>query len=66
VNFFYIIDWLADKKIPWVLAGISSVYTKMIPKIWNINRNNTNVNESAHHSINIDGTSLSLLAAIKK
>ena len=63
---FNIVDWLADKKTPWVLSGISSVYTKMAPEIWNINRNNTNVNESAHHNINIDGTSLSLLAAIKK
>ncbi len=63
---FYIVDWLADKKTPWVLSGISSVYTKMDSEIWNINRNNTNVNESAHHNINIDGISLSLLAAIKK
>jgi len=63
---FHVIDWLADKKTPWVLAGISSAYTKMAPEIWNINRNNTNVSESAHHNINIDGTSLSLLAAIRK
>jgi hypothetical protein len=38
----------------------------MTSEIWNMTRNNTNVNESAHHNINIDGTSLSLLAAIKK
>jgi hypothetical protein len=63
---FYIIDWLTDKKTPWILAGISPAFTKMASEIWNINRNNTNVNESAHHNININGTSLSLLAAIKK
>lgn len=63
---FYIIDWLKDKKTSWVLAGISSAYTKMDLEIWNISRNNTNVNESAHYNINLDGTSLSLLAAIKK
>jgi len=34
--------------------------------IWNSCRNNTNVNEGAYHSINLDGTSLSLLAAIKR
>ena len=63
---FYIVDWLLDKKTPWILSAISPAYTKMAPEIWNVNRNNTNVNESAHHNINIDGISLSLLAAVKK
>lgn len=63
---FILIDWLADKKTPWVLSAISPAYTKMALDIWNMNRNNTNVNEGAHHSINLDGTALSLLAAIKR
>ncbi|CAI2174121.1 17877_t:CDS:2, partial [Funneliformis geosporum] len=58
--------WLTDKNTPWVLSAISSAFTKMDFEIWNTSRNNTNVNESAHHNINLDGTSLSLLAAIKK
>ncbi|CAI2182340.1 10606_t:CDS:2, partial [Funneliformis geosporum] len=59
-------DWLTDKNTPWVLSAISSAFTKIDFEIWNTSRNNTNVNKSAHHNINLDRTSLSLLAAIKK
>ncbi|CAG8607691.1 8155_t:CDS:2, partial [Funneliformis mosseae] len=34
-------EWLADKKIPWVISAISSAYTKMNLEIWNTNKNNT-------------------------
>ncbi|CAB5186979.1 unnamed protein product [Rhizophagus irregularis] len=37
-----------DKRVSWVLSGISIVFTKMDYIIWNQIPNNTNVKESAH------------------
>jgi hypothetical protein len=53
-----------DKKESWVLAAISPAFSKMDIDLWNSTHNNTNLNEAAHHNINIDGKSLSLLSAI--
>ncbi|CAG8564208.1 11696_t:CDS:10 [Dentiscutata heterogama] len=57
-------EWVNDKYKPWILAGLSSAFTKMKADIWNQTPNNTNASESAHANINHDGRSLSLLAAI--
>ncbi|CAI2201644.1 18199_t:CDS:1, partial [Funneliformis geosporum] len=57
--------WLTDKNTPWVLSAISLAFTKMDFEIWNKSRNNTNINESVYHNINLYGTSLLLLAVIK-
>ncbi|CAB4426822.1 unnamed protein product [Rhizophagus irregularis] len=56
--------WVKDKLVPWVLSGISSVFTKMDCTIWNQTPNNTNAGESAHANVNRDGCNLSLLAGI--
>ncbi|CAG8600227.1 33029_t:CDS:2, partial [Racocetra persica] len=56
--------WVQDKSKPWVLAGLSSAFTKIDINIWNQTPTNTNANESAHANINQDGCSLSHLAAI--
>ncbi|CAG8487058.1 6244_t:CDS:2 [Funneliformis mosseae] len=58
---FKLIEYCKSK----VAEVISPAYTKMNLEIWNTNRNNTNIIESVHYSINIDGTYLFLLAIIK-
>ncbi|CAG8811264.1 18838_t:CDS:2, partial [Gigaspora rosea] len=58
--------WVKDKYKPWILAGLSSAFTKMNVDIWKKTPFNTNVSESAHANINQDGRSLSLLAAIHR
>ena len=60
----FFIAWVKDKRIPWVLSGISIAFTKMKHIIWNQTPNNTNVGESAHANINNDGRNLSLLSGI--
>ncbi|GET51737.1 hypothetical protein GLOIN_2v1875238 [Rhizophagus irregularis DAOM 181602=DAOM 197198] len=55
-----------DKRVSWVLSGISIVFTKMDYIIWNQIPNNTNVKESAHANVNHDERNLSLLAGIVK
>ncbi|EXX66266.1 hypothetical protein RirG_125470 [Rhizophagus irregularis DAOM 197198w] len=56
--------WVKDKLTPWVLSGISSVFSKMDHIIWSQTPNNTNAGESAHANVNRDGCNLSLLARI--
>ncbi|CAB5368912.1 unnamed protein product [Rhizophagus irregularis] len=56
--------WVKDKRVSWVLSGISIAFTKMDHIIWNQTPNNTNVGESAHANVNHDGRNLSLLAGI--
>ncbi|CAG8666164.1 6019_t:CDS:2, partial [Paraglomus brasilianum] len=60
------INWVRDKRDPWMLASISLVYSKMSREVWNLPPHNTNASESAHANINLDGKSLSLLSAILK
>ncbi|POG64718.1 hypothetical protein GLOIN_2v1672652 [Rhizophagus irregularis DAOM 181602=DAOM 197198] len=47
--------WVKDKRVSWVLSGISIAFTKMDHIIWNQTPNNTNVGESAHVNVNHDG-----------
>ncbi|CAG8811840.1 11923_t:CDS:2, partial [Gigaspora rosea] len=61
-----IIDWVQNKKQPWILAGLSPAFTKIAQTIWTSTPFTTNAGESAHANINRNGHNLSLLAAINK
>ncbi|CAG8570282.1 5333_t:CDS:2 [Cetraspora pellucida] len=58
--------WVQDKKQNWILAALSSAFTKMIHNIWINTPFTTNASESAHATINRTGRNLSLIAAIQR
>ncbi|CAG8552115.1 15237_t:CDS:2, partial [Racocetra persica] len=58
------LDWVQNKKHLWVLARLSSAFTKMAQNIWTNILFTTNARESAYANINRNERNLFLLAAI--
>lgn len=59
-------DWLADKitGTPWVLAAIYRPLSHISLERWTAGHYTTNISESKHKQLNLDGTSLSLVGGI--
>jgi hypothetical protein len=60
------LDWISFYKTPWILASLTEAYTKMPIDLWNSTPFDTNIAESAHASVNREGTKLKLRTAIIK
>ena len=59
-------NWARNKNIDWILAGMSRCYTKMPAVSFASFEKNSNLVESTHHSTNLGGIGVSLLAGIKE
>jgi hypothetical protein len=59
-------NWAKHKNVNWMLAGMSRCYTKMPAVSFDSFEKNANLVESTHHSTNLGGIGVSLLAGIKE
>ncbi|CAG8821175.1 34340_t:CDS:2, partial [Gigaspora margarita] len=53
-------DWISFYKTSWILALLIQAYTKIPTDLWNSTPFDTNIAESAHVSVNREGTKLKL------
>jgi hypothetical protein len=59
-------NWAKHKNVDWMLAGMSRCYTKMPVVLFDSFEKDSNLVESTHHSTNLGGIGVSLLAGIKE
>jgi hypothetical protein len=59
-------NWATHKNVDWIRAGMSRCYTKMPAASFDSFEKSSNLVESTHHSTNLGGIGVSLLAGIKE
>lgn len=60
-------NWIKDKKVQWIVSGLTKAESKIEPVYWDFARKHTGISESSHfQDNNFTGRKTSLLNAVFK